>query len=99
MLTQQFRPQKFSEVLFQDLPKKVMKSIAKSPEGKPRVILLSGPFGTGKTTIAKIFAKALNCREGTGEACNKCEYCVSNLESSGIYTEYDSSIIGNVVFS
>lgn len=83
-------------MLHQDLPKKVLKSIAKSPDDKPRTILLSGPFGCGKTTLGKIFARAINCQAGTGEVCGTCISCTTSENSFTGYTEYDSSIIGNV---
>lgn len=45
--------------------------------------LFSGPRGTGKTSIAKVFAKALNCQfETDGEPCNECELCISITNGS-----------------
>ncbi len=38
--------------------------------------LFTGPRGTGKTTMAKLFAKGLNCENGFGQICNKCSSCV-----------------------
>lgn len=48
MITQDHRPKTFKQVLYQDLPKSVLSSIAKNPTDKPRAVLLQGPYGTGK---------------------------------------------------
>ena len=46
-------------------------------------ILFSGPRGTGKTSTAKIFAKALNCENApANEPCNECATCLSITEGS-----------------
>lgn len=96
MITRDNRPKTYAQVLHQELPKAVLKAISKDPEGKPQAILLCGSLGTGKTTLAKIFVRAVNCQSGTGDVCNKCPSCSKNLEAEGLYREYDSSVIGNV---
>lgn len=98
MITQEFRPRTFREVTGQKLPKTVLKTICKSPETSPKTIILEGAFGTGKTTCARIFARALNCKHKMkdGDACGKCEECLADISNSIYYEEYDSSVIGNI---
>jgi len=68
-----YRPQTFEEVAGQ---KYIVKTLEKQiKEGKTsHAYLFSGPRGTGKTTMAKIFAKAINC-SGDTVPCNECENC------------------------
>lgn len=68
-----YRPQTFEEVAGQ---KYIVKTLEKQiKEGKTtHAYLFSGPRGTGKTTMAKIFAKAINC-SGDVIPCNECENC------------------------
>lgn len=97
MITQEFRPVTFSQVAGQDLVKNVLKSIVKKPEEAPKTIILQGEYGTGKTTCARILARALNCKySNNGDACGECEFCKSNIDTSIYYEEFDSAIIGNV---
>ena len=69
-----YRPQTFQEVAGQ---KYIVKTLEKQiKEGKTtHAYLFSGPRGTGKTTMAKIFAKAINCESGDNVPCNECENC------------------------
>lgn len=98
MLTQKFRPRTFSEVAGQDLVKDLLKAIVKNPESAPKSIILEGEYGTGKTTCARILARALNCKHKTkdNDACGECEFCKSNIEDTIFYEEFDSAMIGNV---
>ena len=71
-----YRPQKFSDVTSQEFVTQTLKNAILSKK-IAHSYLLSGPRGVGKTTIARIFAKALNCTNlKDGEPCNKCDSCV-----------------------
>ncbi len=74
-LYRMFRPQSFEDVVGQEhVTKTLRNAISKSKQS--HAYIFSGPRGTGKTSIAKVFAKALNCLERTdGEPCNECEIC------------------------
>ena len=70
-----YRPQKFSEVVGQQHIIKTLQN-AISLNKVAHAYLFCGPRGTGKTTLAKIMAKALNCENGpTIEPCDECEIC------------------------
>jgi DNA polymerase III subunit gamma/tau len=76
-LYRRFRPQRFGEVRGQEhLVRALSNAVAEDRVG--HAYLLSGPRGTGKTTTARILAKALNCPNLTGgEPCGECESCLS----------------------
>ena len=99
MLSQDARPQSFKDVAGQPLAKQLLISIIRNPNSSPRCLLLTGEYGTGKTTTARIFARALNCpNKRDYEPCNKpdCPICGQDINSASFYQEYDSTIIGNV---
>lgn len=74
-LAAKYRPQTFADVVGQDTVKKVL-SLASLQDKVAPAYLLSGTRGVGKTTLARIFAKALNCVNApTAEPCNECEHC------------------------
>lgn len=70
-----YRPQKFCEVVGQQHIVKTLQNAIKLNK-VAHAYLFCGPRGTGKTTLAKIMAKALNCENGpTIEPCDECEIC------------------------
>lgn len=96
MITQEYRPRTFDEVVGQELPKKLLKKIVANPENSPRTLILRGPWGCGKTTLARVFARALNCEAKTNVPCGKCKSCLQNIDEAPWYSEYDSGVMGNV---
>ena len=98
MITQLMRPQKFSELAGQELNRKILRAIVRNPEQSPRSIVLHGSFGCGKTSSARLLARALNCLDlqPGEEPCGKCERCLEDINSTYYYQEYDAAIVGNV---
>ncbi len=76
-----YRPLKFSEVAGQKAIVRTLQN-ALSQNKMAHAYLFSGPRGTGKTSMAKLFAKALNCDEGVGHECNKCINCLGVIDGS-----------------
>jgi DNA polymerase-3 subunit gamma/tau len=81
-----WRPQLFGDVVGQEHITETLKNAIKNNR-IAHAYLFTGPRGVGKTTTARIFAKALNCQNPVdAEPCNKCEMCldIQNLQSMDI---------------
>jgi len=75
VLARRWRPRLFGEVVGQEHVTRTLQN-AISANRIAHAYLLSGPRGVGKTSVARIFAKAVNCMEGTQpEPCGKCNIC------------------------
>ena len=87
-----WRPQSFKEVYGQEMITQTLQNAIS--QGTPsHAYLFTGPRGTGKTSVAKIFSKAINCPNSTnGEPCNECAICEQITEGSlGDVMEIDAA--------
>ncbi len=84
VLARKYRPRTFSEVAGQQVATRVLQGALR--EGRiGHAYLFFGPRGTGKTTSARIFAKALNCEQGpTPDPCGTCARCVGTDKGSEV---------------
>lgn len=87
-----YRPSSFDDVSGQDVIVRTLKNTVLNNQ-IGHAYIFSGPRGTGKTSIAKIFAKAINCtNQVDGNPCNKCESCINaNSNSASDIIEIDGA--------
>lgn len=79
-----YRPLRFEDVLGQEGTVKILKQIIKENKGFQHSYIFSGPYGMGKTTLGRIFARALLCEYNKeGEPCNECRSCKNIIENNG----------------
>ena len=90
-LYRKYRPKSFSEVVGQEVVVKILKNcIVNNKIG--HAYIFSGPRGTGKTSIAKIFSKAINCLSNKdGDLCGKCDICKLNFDDEIDIIEIDAA--------
>jgi len=85
VLYRKYRPQTFGEVIGQE---HVVQTLTNSIKGNniSHAYLFSGPRGSGKTTIARIFAKAINCSSPVNgfEPCDKCSSCLEIMQGNSM---------------
>lgn len=79
-LYRKYRPQEFDDVVGQEIIIKTLKNSIKNNHFS-HAYMFFGPRGTGKTTVSKIFSRAINCLDSNdGNACGKCNNCVHSYE-------------------
>src|ERR687892_1719125 len=80
VLARKWRPQSFDDVLGQQAVTRTLKNALKS--GRiAQAFVFAGPRGCGKTTTARILARALNCATGpTADPCGVCDACIEIAE-------------------
>ncbi len=92
-LYRKWRSQTFSDIVSQGHITKTLTNVIKNPKLLAHAYLFSGPRGTGKTSMARIFAKSLNClSESEDKPCNKCSCCINITKGSSMdVTEIDAA--------
>ncbi|WP_297210116.1 MULTISPECIES: DNA polymerase III subunit gamma/tau [Thermodesulfovibrio] len=82
-LARKYRPQKFSDLIGQEIIVKILQNSLKSNK-LSHAYVFSGPKGVGKTSTARILAKALNCQNEEEKPCDNCPSCIAVKEGKAM---------------
>lgn len=88
------RPTRYADVLGQDATKTILRQFVATGKGFEQSYLFAGPYGSGKTTLGRILARALLCDAPVdGEPCDQCPSCLDMLKGavSETFTEVDAA--------
>jgi len=89
-----YRPRGYGGVLGQDATKKILQKFVADDHGFQQSYLFAGPYGSGKTTLGRILARALLCgNPQEGNPCDECPSCKELLETNSLetYLEVDAA--------
>lgn len=88
-----YRPKRYADVLGQEATIEVCKNYVRSGRGFQQSYVFCGPFGTGKTTLGRILARALLCKDPQdGEPCDECRSCKQMLAGTcDLFVEVDAA--------
>lgn len=90
-LYRKYRPKSFDEIVGQEIVVKILKNSIKNNKIS-HAYIFAGPRGVGKTSLAKIFAKTVNCLNNTdGNMCGKCQVCLNNYQNEIDIIEIDAA--------
>jgi len=98
MLDLKYRPLQFSDVLGQEKIRNVLQSRLEGGTDQETSYVFSGPHGSGKTTLARIFARAMLCQNRQGnEPCNTCDSCKNFMNEDHLnFEERDAAGHGTI---
>jgi len=83
-LDNKYRPTRYEDVAGQEVVKTILRHLVAGGSGHLQSYLFGGPWGSGKTTLARILARALLCaRPVGGDPCDACESCIAMLSDHG----------------
>jgi DNA polymerase III subunit gamma/tau len=93
-----YRPISFNDVLGQSTIKSVMSARIRDGSFRDTSYIISGPYGSGKTTLARIFARAMLCESPVnGDPCNSCPSCLQFMSDQHLaYEEKDAAGHGTI---
>jgi len=89
-LYRKYRPNNFTNVVGQDVTVQILKKSIQN-NNISHAYLFTGPRGTGKTSVAKIFAHAVNCQNFTEDICDTCQSCTFLNENNTDIIEIDAA--------